>query len=179
MDRMAYEGGQSPAVSSWTVLDRCPRCNGELDTGYRCVACGWSRYTSSGNVGAYVGAPPISPLPARGALDELLADGDWEGFEPMRERVRAELAALREENARLREACRAFAAEGISKDCAGEVVAVPIERLREIEWAAEGCDVRGGEVTTYEACPVCGGSHPRYGPNQPSLLGHAPRLLAR
>lgn len=59
-----------------------------------------------------------------------------------------ELAAMREENARLREACRAFAAEGISKGCAGEVVAIPIDRLREIEWI-------DGERGFY--CPACRG----------------------
>ena len=48
-----------------------------------------------------------------------------------------------------------------------------LDQAREIEWAAEGCDVRGGEVTTYDACPACGGAHPRFEPNQPSQLGHA------
>ena len=137
MDRMSYEGGQSPAVSSGTVLDRCPRCNGELDTGYRCcVACGWSRYTSSGNVGAYVGAPPISPLPARGAIEKALGHlssaAGWDEYvQQVEQSARAELAAMRAENARLKADIETLINPdpSIGRDT---LRLVPIDRLREV-----------------------------------------------
>jgi len=106
--------------------------------------------------------------------------------------ARAELAALREENERLREFVN-FTADAGKADHMDVAVFVkhavrlraalsspapagafvPLQQLREIEWESEGCCSQGGELTSFAACPACGGAEPRFEPNDPPILGHA------
>jgi hypothetical protein len=106
-------------------------------------------------------------------------------------------AALRADNARLRAALEGLyrhtknnvqicglneaARAALSTKPVGESVTpapagafVTLEQLREIEWESEGCDMDGGEAVVSSTCPACGGAHPKFAPNRPRLLGHAP-----
>jgi hypothetical protein len=118
----------------------------------------------------------------------------YEGIDKIVAEKDAEIAELRVGNARMREAldqagkelgvpqpgypapvanAAKIIADALSTPAPAGAV-VTLEQLREIEWESEGCDMDGGEAVVSSTCPACGGAHPKFAPNRPRLLGHAP-----